>query len=66
MKMLKQLSVCFNCSYLPSCFSGLESSIHAEFWKGLTDGNKDQGHDFVSHENLAVLIIHLLLKWFLF
>lgn len=24
-KMLKKLPVCFNCSYLPSCFSGLES-----------------------------------------
>lgn len=66
MKMLKKLSVWFNCSYLPSCFSGLVSSIHAELWKSLADGNGEQGHDSVSHENSAVLIIHHLLQWFLF
>lgn len=36
-KMLKKLSVCFNCSYLPSCFSGLESFLTAKLWKSLSE-----------------------------
>lgn len=65
MKMLNEVSVCFNCSFLPSCFSGLESSTDAEVGKSLTDWNKEQEHDFVNRENLAVLITHFLLKLFL-